>query len=110
LIDVDGPAQASASRTGVTAQLPPARFDFASCLSLTRYLAGLTVYPRASQHCVFTILKQHGRAAIVVPDNDSHLPICSPFGLPVHVGRSRDLHCSLRRRRRRMPARKRNSK
>jgi len=26
--------------------------------SLTRYLAGLTVYPRASQHCVFTILKQ----------------------------------------------------
>src|SRR5262249_37379881 len=37
--------------------------------SLIRYLAGLTVYPRASQHCVFTILKQHGRAAIVVPDN-----------------------------------------
>ena len=36
------------------------------------------------QH-VFTILKQHGRAAIVVPDNDSHLPSCSPFGLPVHV-------------------------
>ena len=51
------------------------------------------------QH-VFTILKQHGRAAIVVPDNDSHLPGCSPFGLPVHVGRSRDLHCPLRRRRR----------
>ena len=32
------------------------------------------------QH-VFTILKQHGRAAIVVPDNDSPLPSCSPFGL-----------------------------
>jgi len=32
------------------------------------------------QH-IFTILKQHGRAAIVVPDNDSHLPSCSPFGL-----------------------------
>jgi hypothetical protein len=58
------------------------------------------------QH-VFTILKQHGRAAIVVPDNDSHLPSCSPFGLPVHVGRSRDLHCPRRRRRRRMPARER---
>ncbi len=24
-------------------------------------------------------------------------PSCSPFGLPVHVGRSRDLHCPLRR-------------
>lgn len=33
--------------------------------SLTRYLAGLTVYPRASQHGVFTILKQHRRAAII---------------------------------------------
>src|SRR5204863_4701740 len=56
------------------------------------------------QH-VLTILKKRGRAGIVVPDNDSHLPSCSPFGLPVHVGRSRDLHCPFRRRRRRMPAR-----
>jgi hypothetical protein len=56
------------------------------------------------QH-VFTILKQHGRAAIVIPENDSHLPNCSPFGLPVHVGRYRDLYCPLQRRRRRMPAR-----
>jgi hypothetical protein len=28
-----------------------------------------------------------------------NLPSCSPSGLPVHVGRSRDLHCPLRRRR-----------
>jgi hypothetical protein len=42
--------------------------------------------PSAGGH-VFTILKQHGRAAIVVPDNDSHLPNCSLFGLPVHVFR-----------------------
>jgi hypothetical protein len=49
------------------------------------------------QH-IFTILKQHGRAAIVVPDNDSHLPSCSLFGLRVHVGRSRDLHCPFRKR------------
>jgi hypothetical protein len=27
--------------------------------SLTRYLAGFTVYPPASQQCVFTFLKQH---------------------------------------------------
>ncbi len=56
------------------------------------------------QH-IFTILEQHGRAAVVLSDNDSHLPSCSPFGLLVHVVRSRDLHCPLRRRRRRMPAR-----
>jgi hypothetical protein len=39
---ISGRARVSASRTGITAQLPPARF---------------------------TILKQLGRVAIVVPDN-----------------------------------------
>jgi|ERR1043166_3561779 len=39
------------------------------------------------QH-VFTILKQHGRAAIVVPDNDSHMSLSS-----LRTQRRPILHC-----------------
>ena len=30
---------------------------------------------------------------VIAAEIDSQLPICLPFGLPVHVVRSRDLHC-----------------
>ena|SRR5947208_7346615 len=29
----------------------------------------------------------------IAAEIDSRIPICSPFGLPVHVVRSRELHC-----------------
>jgi hypothetical protein len=32
---------------------------------------------------------------IIAAEIDSQIPICSPFGLPVHVGRSHDLHAVL---------------
>jgi len=50
---ISGRARASASRTGITAQFPSARHGTS---------------PSVGGH-VFTILKQHGRAAIPVPDN-----------------------------------------
>jgi hypothetical protein len=30
---------------------------------------------------------------VIAAEIDSQIPICSPFGLPVHVIRSRELHC-----------------
>jgi hypothetical protein len=70
---MSGRARASASRTGITARLSP-RFPIAAPGFLVRFASSSSRTPAvkfapANARHVFTILKQHGRAAIVVPDN-----------------------------------------
>jgi hypothetical protein len=58
-----GRARASPSRTGITAQLPPAHLH----------------HPKAARHGTSPSVVGHGRAAVVLPDNIRHCATGNPL-------------------------------